>query len=99
LLQIAVAPTGARKTKSDHPEVPVSPGELAETAKRCLDAGASMIHVHVRDANGGQLLGVDAYKRPWTPYARQLVWISWYKLPAKGRADMRSPVSEKLFVA
>lgn len=61
-LSIAVAPNGARKTKADHPAIPLSPSDLAETAARCLDAGASMIHVHVRDANGGHLLDVDAYK-------------------------------------
>lgn len=49
-LVLAVAPNGARKTKADHPALPIEPTELAETASRCLAAGAAMIHLHVRDA-------------------------------------------------
>ncbi len=47
---IAVAPNGARRTKRDHPALPITPAELAATARACLDAGAAMIHLHVRDA-------------------------------------------------
>ncbi|MEC8427070.1 MAG: 3-keto-5-aminohexanoate cleavage protein, partial [Pseudomonadota bacterium] len=44
---IAVAPNGARLNRSQHSGVPIWPRELANTARQCLDAGASMIHVHV----------------------------------------------------
>jgi 3-keto-5-aminohexanoate cleavage enzyme len=47
---VAVAPNGARRTKADHPALPTTPAELATTARSCLDAGAAMIHLHVRDA-------------------------------------------------
>jgi len=46
---LCVAPNGARKTKSDHNALPITPLELAEEAANCLEAGASMIHLHVRD--------------------------------------------------
>ncbi|MGB1244689.1 MAG: 3-keto-5-aminohexanoate cleavage protein, partial [Porticoccaceae bacterium] len=59
---IAVAPNGARKQKDDHPALPISPAELTETAVQCRDAGACMIHLHVRDAGGGHSLDVDAYR-------------------------------------
>ena len=59
---IAVAPNGGRKVKSDHPAVPLTPAELAATAARCFEAGAAMIHAHVRDADGGHLLDADAYR-------------------------------------
>lgn len=49
---IAVAPNGARRTKSDHPQIPISPEELAHTAQGCLLDGAAMIHLHVRDEQG-----------------------------------------------
>jgi uncharacterized protein (DUF849 family) len=39
----------------------MTPGELARTAVECLDAGACMIHVHVRNAEGRHLLDADAY--------------------------------------
>lgn len=56
------APNGARKTKDDHRELPISAGELAECAASILDAGASMMHVHVRDDAGGHSLDVDRYR-------------------------------------
>ena len=39
---VAVAPNGGRKTKADHPALPLSADELARTAAECLDRGASM---------------------------------------------------------
>jgi 3-keto-5-aminohexanoate cleavage enzyme len=62
-LALTVAPNGAYKTKSDHPGLPMTPSELAETAARSLDAGAAMIHLHVRDANGRHTLDPDAYRQ------------------------------------
>jgi 3-keto-5-aminohexanoate cleavage enzyme len=59
---IAVAPNGGRRTKADHPALPLSADELARTAAECLERGASMIHLHVRDANGGHSLDPDAYR-------------------------------------
>jgi 3-keto-5-aminohexanoate cleavage enzyme len=60
---IAVAPNGGRRTKADHPWLPLEPTELAWTAAACRDAGAAMIHLHVRDEAGRHLLEVDAYNR------------------------------------
>jgi 3-keto-5-aminohexanoate cleavage enzyme len=59
---IAVAPNGGRKVKADHPAVPLNAAELAVTAAHCLDAGAAMIHAHVRNADGSHLLDADAYR-------------------------------------
>jgi 3-keto-5-aminohexanoate cleavage enzyme len=58
---IAVAPNGGRKVKADHPAVPLTPQELANTAMRCHEAGAAMIHAHVRNSDGSHLLDADAY--------------------------------------
>ncbi|MFC3492489.1 BKACE family enzyme [Glycomyces rhizosphaerae] len=46
---ITVAPTGAEVDKAEVPALPVTLEELADTAKRCEQAGASIIHVHLRD--------------------------------------------------
>ncbi len=59
---IAVAPNGARKTKQDHPAIPLTAKELGETARACMKAGASMIHLHVRDDQQKHSLSVDLYK-------------------------------------
>jgi hypothetical protein len=58
---IAVAPNGGRRTKRDHPAIPLTPTELASTAAACRDAGAAMLHLHVRDADGRHLLDAEAY--------------------------------------
>lgn len=58
---IAAAPNGGRRTKADHPAIPLTPAELARAAAECRDAGAAMIHVHVRKADGTHLLDADAY--------------------------------------
>lgn len=62
-LVLAIAPTGARKTKKDHPNLPISPVEISEEAAVCLAAGASMIHLHVRDTAGVHTLDPDTYQQ------------------------------------
>ena len=59
---ITVAPNGARKTRADHPALPITPAELAEEAQRSLAAGAAMIHLHVRDEHGKHSLDVARYR-------------------------------------
>ena len=62
-LIIAVAPNGARKTKADLKQIPLTPEEIAETAKECLSAGATMIHLHVRNPeDSSHSLSVNHYK-------------------------------------
>jgi 3-keto-5-aminohexanoate cleavage enzyme len=46
---VTVAPTGAETGKADCPQLPTTLAELVETARRCEQAGAAMIHVHIRD--------------------------------------------------
>jgi len=58
---IAVAPNGARKSKLDHPELPLRTGELIKTAEKCVEAGASMMHFHVRDSSGKHTLDHKIY--------------------------------------
>lgn len=59
---LAIAPNGARKLHADHPRLPITPAELAACAKQCLDAGASMIHLHVRKSDGTHSLEVADYE-------------------------------------
>lgn len=61
-LFITVAPNGAYKQAADHPELPLTPQSLARTAKQCLDAGAAMLHMHIRDAQGRHSLDVEGYR-------------------------------------
>jgi 3-keto-5-aminohexanoate cleavage enzyme len=59
---LAVAPTGGRRSKEDHPALPVTAAELVAEAPLWRDAGASVLHLHVRDAGGAHTLSADAYK-------------------------------------
>lgn len=45
---LTVAPTGAETLKEDFPQLPTTLAELVETAKACEEAGAALIHVHIR---------------------------------------------------
>lgn len=59
---LTVAPTGAYKGKQDHHALPITPEEIADTAAHCLDVGAAMIHLHVRDPEGRHSLDPSAYQ-------------------------------------
>lgn len=61
-LVVMVAPNGARKTRADHPNLPISPEELAREAAACLQAGASALHVHVRDEAGRHSIDPGRYR-------------------------------------
>ena len=61
-LILTVAPNGASKTKADHPALPMTSEEIAACAAACAEAGAAMIHLHVRDRQGGHTLDVGTYR-------------------------------------
>jgi len=71
-LIIAVAPNGARKTKADHPALPILPAEISEVAMQCADAGASMLHLHVRDEEEHHSLDPERYKQALTAIGETL---------------------------
>ncbi len=71
MILIAVAPNGARKSKEDHPELPLTAEELGAEAKACMEAGAGMIHLHVRDKLGHHSLSVDYYQEAITQIKQQ----------------------------
>jgi uncharacterized protein (DUF849 family) len=46
---ITLAVTGSIGDKSKHPALPVTPEEIAQSALKAWSAGASVVHIHVRD--------------------------------------------------
>ncbi|HZM33349.1 MAG TPA: 3-keto-5-aminohexanoate cleavage protein [Burkholderiales bacterium] len=46
---ITVAITGAVPKKADNPAVPVTPSEQIESTHEAFEAGASLVHIHVRN--------------------------------------------------
>lgn len=51
-LIITAAIIGAEVTRDINPNIPLTPAELAEAAYECYKAGASIVHLHARDAAG-----------------------------------------------
>ncbi len=49
---ITAALVGAELTREQTPYLPLTPQEIAEEAQRCVEAGASIVHLHVRDLKG-----------------------------------------------
>src|SRR5258708_23329125 len=51
-VMITAAMVGAEVTKEQQPHLPITPQQIIEAAVECYQAGASIIHIHVRDAEG-----------------------------------------------
>jgi uncharacterized protein (DUF849 family) len=59
-LIINLAPTGVRPTKAQNPAVPLSCDEIVADAQAAVGHGASMIHLHVRNAEGAPVCDAEA---------------------------------------
>lgn len=64
---VNVALTGAVPAKADNPRLPVTPEEIAADAIACGEAGASVVHIHVRDEEGAPTHRRDLYERAIAP--------------------------------
>ena len=51
---ITCAVTGAADTVDKHPNIPVTPQQIADAAIEAAMAGAAVVHIHVRDPDTGQ---------------------------------------------
>ena len=49
---LTAAIVGAELTRQQTPHLPITPQEIADEAARCREAGASVIHLHVRNDDG-----------------------------------------------
>jgi 3-keto-5-aminohexanoate cleavage enzyme len=61
-LIITCAVVGAELTKKDYPYLPTTPEEIAEAARRAVEVGASIIHLHVRDEQGKPSQRIDVFR-------------------------------------
>ncbi len=51
---ITLAVTGSIPTREQHPNLPITPEEIANSAYEAFNEGASIVHVHVRDLKTGK---------------------------------------------
>lgn len=61
-LIITAAITGAELDKNKCPVLPITPEEQAQAAKEAVEAGASVIHLHVRDEKGKPSQSLQHFK-------------------------------------
>lgn len=60
---ITCAITGNITTRAQHPSLPVTPDEIAQSALEAAEAGAAVAHIHVRDpATGGPSMDLELYR-------------------------------------
>jgi 3-keto-5-aminohexanoate cleavage enzyme len=94
-LMITAAVTGSRNTKDVSPHIPITPEEIAQSCIECWRAGASIVHIHVRDLETG--LGTqdyDLYKRVVDPVREQTDLI--LSLTTSGTAALNLPHEDRL---
>lgn len=60
---ICVAITGSLPQKSDNPAVPITIAEQIESTQEAFEAGASIVHCHVRDEDGRGTLDPERFAR------------------------------------
>lgn len=71
-LVVIAAPNGARLDKQGHPAVPLTAIELAECAESLVDAGVSVLHLHVRDEAGRHVLDAGRYREAMAEIRRRV---------------------------
>ncbi len=107
LPRIMLAPNGARKTKADHPALPITIAETVEAARAAHAEGAGALHAHVRDASGAHSLDAGLYRELIAEMARTVpdmpVQITTEAAgrygPAHQRAVVRAVLPEGVSVA
>ena len=62
-VMVMSAPNGARRGHADHPALPITAEESALDAVALLDAGVSIVHLHVRDDAGHHSLDATRYRQ------------------------------------
>lgn len=60
---ITCALTGAETTKEQQPALPVTPEELADAAEEARNAGAAIVHLHVRNDDGSPTADTKVFKK------------------------------------
>lgn len=60
---LTVAPTGPIASKADSPHLPTQPDEIAEHVAAAYDVGASVAHLHFRDAQDRPTADLDIARR------------------------------------
>lgn len=61
-LILTAAIVGAELTRQQTPHLPITPQEVADEAARCREAGAAVIHLHVRNDDGSNTQSYERFQ-------------------------------------
>ena len=59
---ISCAVTGSGDSVSKHPDLPITPKQIAEASIEAAKAGAAVAHIHVREPDGKPSRKLEYYK-------------------------------------
>ena len=94
-LIISAAITGSRITREITPHIPITPEEIVQSAYECWQAGAAIVHIHVRDPNTGQgTQDVEIFKQVVKPLREKTDLILC--LTTSGIPGRNLPTEERL---
>jgi 3-keto-5-aminohexanoate cleavage enzyme len=100
---VSSAITGAFFTRAANPAQPITPDEILQHARACAGAGASTVHIHVRDDRGYNTLSLERFRAVVDPLReefRQLAVDGCLVAALDGEWDaMRRVLDAKLFDA
>jgi len=94
-LIITAAVTGSRNTRDITPYIPITPEEIVQSCIECWNAGAAIVHIHVRDPKTG--LGspdLELYRRVVTPLREKTDLVLC--LTTSGIAGRNLPIEQRL---
>jgi 3-keto-5-aminohexanoate cleavage enzyme len=94
-LIITAAITGSRIMRDIAPHIPYTPEEIVQSSMECWNAGASIVHIHVRDTKTG--LGtqdLDLFRQVVTPLREKTDLV--LSLTTSGIAGRNLPFDQRL---
>lgn len=74
IIQSAI--TGAFFTSTANPDQPITTDEITQSARECLDEGASAVHIHVRGDNGYNVLEQSRFEAVVNPLRAEYPGLS-----------------------
>ena len=87
---VTCAVTGAGDTVGKHPAIPVTPEQIAQAAIEAAEAGAAIVHCHVREPDSGAPADTAAMKTMVDTLPERAVWagfgISAMEMPMVAQA-------------
>ena len=92
---ITAAITGSRIMRDVAPYIPITPEEIVQSSMECWEAGASIVHIHVRDPQTG--LGtqdLELFRQVVTPLREKTDLVLC--LTTSGIAGRNLPVEDRL---